>query len=305
MKKRLPHILGAAAILAVAAFVLLSQPWKERGEVSRSGEAKILFVGDMMFDRTIRSVAESKGYDHLFSCVGDYLDGFDLVVGNLEGPVTPAPSLSQGTKPGDFGNTTFTFDPQVAEALARHNVRMVSLGNNHIFDMGRDGIDSTVDMLDRAGMRWFGAPGRAQTATTTIDGVRVGLVAFNQFVGENDPERAARAVAAVRGQADLVVAYAHWGDEYAPANALQKRVARRLVDAGADLVVGSHPHVIQESEVYGGGQIHYSLGNFIFDQYWEEAVRTGGGLEVTWKNGALTVKPVEFDIKRGGTTCLK
>lgn len=302
--KRTVAIAGAVAIALLAgAWFAFGSDYSFR-QAGKRGDARLLFVGDMMFDRTIRSIAEKKGYDHVFSCVTDYLDDFDLVVGNLEGPITPAPSRSSGTGPGDPGNTTFTFDTAVARALADANVGAVSLGNNHIYDMGRDGIDSTVAELDAAGVRWFGVPGGRQSATTTAGDARVALVAFNQFVGENDPERAAKAVASLRGQADLVVAYAHWGDEYVGENDFQRRVARKLVDAGVDLVVGSHPHIVQGSEAYGGGQIHYSLGNFIFDQYWEEAVRTGGGLEATWKDGRLSVKPVSFDIRRDGTTCL-
>ncbi len=265
----------------------------------------LLFVGDMMFDRTMRNVAEAKGYDYLFSCVDRYLDSFDMVIGNLEGPITENPSLSTGTKPGGAGNTTFTFDRDVARALSHNNIRMVSLGNNHIYDFGAAGARSTMNELKKRGVEYFGAPNGSMVATTTVRGVKLAFVSFNQFLGQNDPEKTKDAVAKIKGESDFVAVYSHWGEEYSPATDYEKKLAREFIDAGADMVVGSHPHVIQEHEIYKGKHIFYSLGNFIFDQYWTESVRTGGGVEALVGNKVVLAKDVEFEISRGGKTCLK
>lgn len=266
-------------------------------------DAKILFVGDMMFDRTIRSIAEERGYDHMFSCVADYLNRFDAVIGNLEGPITDYPSRSANTLPGELGNTSFTFDPVVSGVLARHNVRLLSVGNNHISDFGREGRESTKKYLEQAGVLYAGIPNESQLITTTIDGVRVGFVAFNQFLGEGDEVKTVQVIQEARAESDYVIVYTHWGEEYVPATNYMKSLAHTFIDAGADMIIGSHPHVIQESELYKGKHIYYSLGNFIFDQYWTNEVKTGLGVEVTL-GADVTIREVFFDIGRDGRTCL-
>jgi poly-gamma-glutamate synthesis protein (capsule biosynthesis protein) len=281
------------ASIAVAAIIPLSFVHKE---------AKILFVGDMMLDRTIRTIGDKQGYDHLFSCVGGYLSGFDAVVGNLEGPITPAESKSLKTKPGEPGNTTFTFDPKVVSSLSKHNIKFVSLGNNHIMDFGREGLEITQVLLDKQDIVGFGSPIGSNAATTTINGKRIAFVAYNKFLGQSDPKKTIDTIAKLDPGYQIVV-YAHWGEEYVPANETEKNLAHQFIDAGADLVIGSHPHVIQEHEEYKGRHIYYSLGNFIFDQYWIPEVRIGQGVEATFSGDTIKVKDTAFDISRDGTTC--
>ncbi|MDP1624911.1 MAG: CapA family protein [bacterium] len=266
---------------------------------------RIAFVGDMMFDRTMRTIAEREGYEYLLSCTRDYLRGFDMAVGNLEGPITAHPSVSQGKKPGEPDNTRFTFDFAVAAALADAGFGAVSLGNNHIYDFGREGIDSTASALDTVGLLHFGAPGKGDVVTTTVNGLQLAFVAFNQFVGAANPVITETFIRDVRTTADFVTVYAHWGDEYEAENEYQRALARRFIDAGADIVIGSHPHVVQGHEVYKGKHIYYSLGNFIFDQYWEEAVRTGLVVEVSIDQGEVSVSERIIDIARTGLSCLR
>lgn len=266
--------------------------------------AKMLFVGDMMFDRTIRTIAEKNGYGHLFSCINSYLKSFDAVIGNLEGPITFADSWSVGTKPGVQGNTSFTFSPLSAYALANHNIRILNLGNNHILDRGREGIEATARVLEDNNLIYFGIPDGDIATTTEIGGIEIGFVNFNQFLGQNDPEKTISSIRSLKNRGMFAVVYAHWGDEYSPETEREVSWARSFVDAGADLVIGSHPHVIQSVETYKGKRIYYSLGNFIFDQYFSEDVRKGLGVEVSIVNKDVTYKEVFFDIARDGTTCL-
>lgn len=266
---------------------------------------KLLFVGDMMFDRTIRNIAEEKGYNYIFSCIGDYLKSFDLVIGNLEGPITNFVSISRNTKPGEVGNTAFTFDTNITEVLASNNIKMVNLGNNHILDQRIFGMDNTIKELEKVGIVYFGAPGGPIIGTTKLRGYKLAVVNFNQFLGEINPEKTIEAIWQAKRDADLVAVYSHWGDEYLPAREYEKALAHSFIDAGADLIIGSHPHIIQEYEMYKGKNIHYSLGNFIFDQYFTDEVKTGGGVEVIFDGQTLSDKEVRFDIRRDGTTCLK
>ncbi len=281
-----------------------------------SRSARLLFAGDMMFDRTIRSKVEAaagiagssaskdKGYDLPFSCMADYMKSFDTVVANLEGPITEYLSTSAGTLPGQPGNTSFTFAPDVARALYDNNVRVANLGNNHSSDKGRAGANSTQAYLFKAGVAHFGSPTGNNATTTTIGGYQVAFINFNQFLGLDDPEVTVSAIQNLRADADFIFVYTHWGEEYVPANDYQKDLARRFIDAGADMVIGSHPHVIQESEMYKGKYIFYSLGNFIFDQYWDETVRKGMGIEVSLSPDGISVKEQLFESMRDGRTCL-
>ncbi len=143
--------------------------------------------------------------------------------------------------------------------------------------------------LDEAGVAYFGLPQNFGTdaiaTTTTINGYKIAFVNYNQFLGQSDPEKTIQAIWKARSftgdNAKFVVVYAHWGDEYVPETEMQRVLAHRFIDAGADVIIGSHPHIIQSHESYNGKDIYYSLGNFIFDQYWNEDVRKGMGVEVT------------------------
>ncbi len=106
------------------------------------------------------------------------------------------------------------------------------------------------------------------------------LISYNEF-SWGSRERALSSLRALDPTVDFLVLYAHWGVEYenVPTPA-QTVLAREFVDAGADLVVGSHPHVVQAHEVYNGAPIYYSLGNLVFDQYWDDSVRCGAVLSV-------------------------
>lgn len=270
--------------------------------------ASIVFVGDMMFDRTILAMSEEEGGDFLFSCIADYLKGFDLAVGNLEGPITEYQSVSRGTVPGDAGNTRFTFPTSTASLLARSGIGAVSLANNHSLDFGRSGVASTRVFLSAAGVGFFGDPvdPMKKSLVIPVGGLNIAFVGFNQFLGVDS---IARTVAEIErmdseGETGAIVVFAHWGDEYAPVNEGQKEAARAFVDAGADLVVGAHPHVIQEPETYRETPIYYSLGNFMFDQYWEEGVRTGTALEALFKGDEVSVTPRIVKSSRTSGPCL-
>jgi poly-gamma-glutamate synthesis protein (capsule biosynthesis protein) len=273
--------------------------WGQKG-------GSMLFVGDMMFDRTIRFMAEEEGGDYFFACVADYLKGFDAVVGNLEGPITANSSVSRTTRPGDDGNTTFTFPTSTAGLLARNGVTAVSLANNHILDFGRAGVGETRAGLRSAGIGYFGDPldPLAKSTIVRVGGFDVALIGFNQFLGVDSVAGTVAEIARLRGTVDHVIVFAHWGDEYVPANEFQKFAAHAFVDAGADAVIGAHPHVVQEHETYKGALIYYSLGNFIFDQYWEESVRRGMVLEASIGEGGMSFVPRYVVRERSSGPCL-
>jgi poly-gamma-glutamate capsule biosynthesis protein CapA/YwtB (metallophosphatase superfamily) len=278
----------------------------QNDQILAQQQAKVLFGGDMMFDRSVRTAIEQKGGDFIFSCIDPILKDKDLVVANLEGPITDNASISQGSSPGDSNNFTFTFAPSTAQLLYDHNVRMVNLGNNHIMNFRRDGLVQTKDYLTRAGVRYFGdpdVPDPEKTARIDVHGIPLSFVNWSDWTSDNTDITAA-AVRSEHEAGRVVVVYTHWGEEYVPATDRQKRLAHNLVDEGADIVIGSHPHVVQEHEVYKGKNIYYSLGNLIFDQYWMESVTHGLMLEVTFtKTGVSQVKEIPVVLNRDRRTC--
>jgi len=320
-KNKLIWAIGAGVVAMVAMFTIwpfrlggraFLKSWQNEPIVIKSAKAspsiapsaspveeiKLLFLGDLMFDRSIRQAARKNGNDFIFAKLADWLANNDLVVANLEGPITDNPSMSLNTLPGSDSNFIFTFDPSLAQALVDNNIRLVSLGNNHILNFGQTGLEATKQYLNGAGVAYFGAPGEERSIIKEIKGVKIGLVNYNQFIGNAAAEQAAtiEEIKKNKTQADIVIVYAHWGIEYdsVPKEVI-KNLARQFVDAGADLVIGSHPHVIQPMEEYQGKRIYYSLGNFVFDQYFSKAVRQG--LAVVVKINSAT-KQLEFEEKK-------
>ena len=272
-----------------------------------SHQAHIIFGGDMLFDRSVRTTIEQKGGDFIFSCMDPVLSKASLVVANLEGPITDNPSVSQASAPGDGNNYTFTQPTITGPLLYAHNVRLVNIGNNHMLNFSRPGLLQTKSYLDAAGVGYFGDPDALEAdkvARITVGGVNFSFVNWSDWTSDNTDHT----VAQVRAEAKsgrVVVVYTHWGIEYAPSSTPRMQaLAHQFVDAGASIVIGSHPHVVEEHERYHGVDIYYSLGNFIFDQFWEPAVDHGLMLDVgfSWA-GVASVREIPIVIGRDRRPC--
>ncbi len=271
-------------------------------------EAKILFTGDLMFDRYVRTKALQFGEEHTLGGVAEFLAQADFVAGNLEGPITSTTSQSMGTTVGDPKNMRFTFPTTTPELLVRYNFGLVSLGNNHMLDFGREGVEETKRLLASVGIEIIGDPLRTapDIVVKEVQGIRIAFVAYNEFFGQSleDVEEAVRVAKETR-EPDAVFVMAHWGEEYLE-NPPERIIhaGRRFIDAGAHLVIGSHPHVVQPYEDYGSGRIYYSLGNFVFDQYWNEEVRCGGAVIAVVSPSGITYTEQNIGMERDGSTVL-
>ncbi len=233
----------------------------------------VTFVGDMMFDRHVRKIADRISYENLFTHMKSRLAKSNLVVGNLEGPITNFNTIyTHGSIPYNY---TFTFDPKVADILRDANFGVVSLDNNHIFDYGRDGAKQTEANLNSVGILHFGNPDDRKILYKEIEGIKLAFLSYNQFI-RPDLAGLLENIQIADKKSDYVIVYPHWGNEYefVPTTA-QVSLAHQFIDHGADIVIGAHPHVIQSKETYKGKPIYYSLGNFIFDQYFNEDVKCG------------------------------
>lgn len=279
-------------------------------EVSVRGTVKILFVGDMMFDRYIRQSVERHGddYEYIFLGIKDELSKYDLVVGNLEGPITDKESVSVGTAMDEKKNLVFSFDPAVAKTLAASDIKLVNIGNNHILNQGEEGLTETKKNLDAAGVQYFGDADANEQGDVlkTIGGTKVGIVNYN-YSEAGSFEKALEDISTLKGHADILVAYPHWGTEYKSGDPGQeiRKEAYKLIDAGADLIIGTHPHVVQTSEIYHDKKIYYSLGNFIFDQYFQKETRQGMGVELTIDPDLkMEFRDLKFVMNKNGQTII-
>jgi len=224
----------------------------------------------------------------------------DLVVGNLEGPITENASVSMFTEPGGNNNYTFTFPTNTAKLLAKNNIKIVSLDNNHTNNFGQEGIASTKKYLTEAGVNYFG---NYTIYRTKYGNTNISFISYNEFGGES-VEKIAEEIREEKNNGQMVFVYAHWGDEYVAPPARVKNAAKLFVQSGADLIVGSHPHVILPSEKINGVPVYYSLGNFIFDQYWNKDVSTGLVLEINVSSGKIKTIEHKVSLNRDGRTCL-
>lgn len=237
--------------------------------------ATITFVGDIMLDRHIRHRAQTQGYEPILADLTHVLTQSDVVVGNLEGPVTTYPPMSIGSEIKSPENFTFTFEPESLPLLYDNNIRIVSIGNNHIMNFGDEGLFQTRQFLSENTISYFGDPQENMPLVINIAGQQIGFVSYNQFLDVSS-SRTLSHIQSLETQVDHTIVYAHWGNEYEKqAHETQRILARAFIEAGADLVVGAHPHVVQDNEIYNDRHIYYSLGNFIFDQYWNDDVRCG------------------------------
>ena len=249
----------------------------------------ILLAGDVMLDRGVGwYVARQGGGDWRFPWhfVADRLSSADLVFLNHEGVMSDVGQDAGGVH-------SFNFPLDALDGLLFAGVDVVSLANNHIFDWGAAALCSTQRRLYEHGIGTVGAgcsyaEANAPYIHTFDDESRVGFLGYTSFypngaagdthpgISDYTPGNMQGRINALREEVDVVFVSMHWGEEYqSTSNAEQQRVGRMLIDAGADVVVGHHPHTIQEVEGYNGGWIFYSLGNFIFDQYFSEETMEG------------------------------
>ena len=256
------------------------------GAASDDPKISIAFVGDIMLADTPGKVIR-QGRDPLAG-FASLLRSADIRVGNLECVVA-----TQG-KPEPGKPFTFRAHPRTLKVLKRH-FDVVSVANNHSGDFGPVAFSEMLDRLDRQGIAYFGGGKNLAQAHTPLvierNGLRLALLGYNEFfprsfeadhdspgIAWSEDEQVRLDITRARSQyrADLVIPVMHWGLEHEPlASPRQRQLARLMIDAGADAVVGGHPHVTQDTETYRGKPIIYSLGNFLFDSFSDEDNNTG------------------------------
>lgn len=271
---------GLYFIPAVEIRIQSPQLGEERREEKIEEPLSLIFVGDIMLGRNVQLLGERFGEDYPFRKVKDLLVQYDIAVGNLEGPVlvgeprTPANSFK------------FVFPTSSSAVLGAAGFDLVSLANNHTVDFGQKGYEETVVHLAEEGISSFGHPvreGAAYIKRIEQKNKKLAFFGYNATYPSFDEKSALSEISEEKESFpdELIFVFMHWGEEYSSSsNIFQKQLARKFIDAGTTAVIGSHPHVVQEFELYKNRPIFYSLGNFVFDQYFSKETQDGLMLSV-------------------------
>lgn len=288
-------------LLFFAFFVLFSLAYAQ----DNNSSIRLLFAGDVMLDRYVKKRVDEKfngDYGKIFEKISNYLNSFDYVSVNLEGPIS-----NKGKKVGSI--YSFRMTPEVLTFLQKVNIKIFNLANNHIWDYGKVAFRDTLINLKNNGFFYYGAGENSDKAFAplilTKSGMRIGILGFSDFLSyleakENQPGLAVvssksfqSSIKEAKKRADVLIVTFHWGNEYQhePSDR-QRKIARQAIDLGADLIVGHHPHIVQKIEKYKDKFIFYSLGNFVFDQNFSQDTMKGGLVEIEIENKKM--KNVHF-----------
>jgi poly-gamma-glutamate capsule biosynthesis protein CapA/YwtB (metallophosphatase superfamily) len=258
-------------------------------------EISLLAVGDVMLARKLDRLIREKGMDYPFLMTREILSEADIAFANLESPLS-----DQGAKLDGKG-IWFRGNPENKEALVQAGFDVISLANNHALDYDAPALLQTIELLEAAGIKPVGGGENIDEARRHViierEGIRVAFLAYSEMADivwsykhprmlkatEEIPgiaplvvEQIIEDIEKAKEQADYVFLSLHWGVEYKEMpEDYQIEIAHQLIDAGADVILGHHPHCLQGVEVYRHGLIAYSLGNFVFDQNWSDETREG------------------------------
>ena len=260
----------------------------------------VLLVGDIMLDRGVENLIKQNSIYYSFKKISQFLRGIDIVFGNLEGPII--------NNPLEFpaNSLKFTFNPQVIKGASWCNFNLFSLANNHTLDMGKEGLEETKEWLKKYGINFVGNP--LFSISDDLDSAffrdNITFLAFNRifpFIAkEEEIIKTIKMVKSSKPDNFLIVSL-HWGEEYKLNNSsAQQKLAHQIIEAGADLIIGHHPHVVQNIEKYQGKLIFYSLGNFIFDQYFSPDTQQGlaVGLEIYPDRLFFRLFPLQINLSQ-------
>lgn len=253
-----------------------------------------LAVGDIMLSRNVAAASLKAGDDNYpFEKASDLLKSTNFNFANLEGPVATGTPV--------VGGHSLVFGESAAslQSLKDYNFQIINLANNHAFDQGLAGIDKTISTLNNLGVTHEGAGDNLdqawQPAVVSSGGLQICFVGAsyasindggkttNDYVARiGDIAHLQSAINTAKSECDFVVVTMHAGTEYTRLpNAAQTAFAHAAIDDGADVVIGAHPHWVQNIEKYKNKYIFYSLGNFIFDQAWSQDTMQGLTLKMT------------------------
>jgi len=246
-------------------------------------------VGDIMLSRGVGDIIKTHDPLYPFKHITQELTQYDILFGNLESPLSTRGSPCKGKDP----HITFRADPIAVQGLKATGFNILSLANNHILDYGKDALTDTNRCLDEHGIKYIGVNKKKSQSPVIIEklGLRIAFLSYtsypipklnrhkrhNTYVGQLKIEYVRSDINRLKQyyKPDVTIISVHWCIDYARYPIpFQMEYAREMIDLGADLIIGHHPHVIQGIEEYKEGLIIYSLGNFIFDEPFQETKKS-------------------------------
>ena len=291
-----------------------SENFTSQAQLTENETITIILVGDIMLDRGVEYMIKTEGkgdFRFPFLKIADELQKADILFGNLEGPIS-----DKGTKVGSI--YSFRNDPKSIEGLTFAGFDVISLANNHVFDYGREALEDTLLRLKTAGIDYLGAGFNEKEAYSPIikelNDTKIAFLVYTNlgpetwkageensgiaWISENNLETIKRDIEKVKKESDILIVSLHSGEEYQKTpTQFQIEFSRAFIDAGADLVIGHHSHIIQPNEKYKDGWIFYSLGNFVFDQNFSEETMRGQILKIIIENNKIKeVVPINIKI---------
>ena len=224
-------------------------------------------AGDLGLGRFITSIArDKKDFNWSFQNVSTILQSNDFNLANLESPII------SNCPEGKTGTFTFCGDERFLPVL-KNNKLILNLANNHMFNYSQDGFTQTKNFLNQTNINYFYSHNSdTEFIKKEINGISFGFIGFDFITNPKlNQNTLINMVKKYDSQVNWLIVSIHWGNEYLP-KPEQWRIdlAHKLIDSGADIIHGHHPHVLQSTEIYKNKPIFYSLGNFIFDQNWSK-----------------------------------
>ncbi len=297
-------LFAGASFLIKPEFVEITSTSTQSSVLSSEEPIRIILAGDIMLDRGVEYMIEKYGggnFEFPFLKIADEFQKADVVFGNLEGPIS-----DKGEKVGSI--YSFRNNPESMEGLNFAGFNVLSLANNHAFDYGKEAFEDTLKRFKETGINYVGAGFNESEAygpvIKEINGTKIGFLAYTDLGSPYWKATAnASGIAWINGElldlvrqqiketkekVDILIVSLHSGEEYTETpTQFQIEFSKAAIDAGADLAVGHHPHVVQKPEIYNGKYIFYSLGNFIFDQAFSEETMEGQIVEILIENGKI------------------
>ncbi|MCK9452753.1 MAG: CapA family protein [Bacteroidales bacterium] len=259
------------------------------------------FVGDIFpgnLPYTIGFGVQSEFEKHLgenwSKALSDLFNASDLVFGNFEAPLIED-TILRNFKP-------FCGHPEFVKLLKESGFKVVNIANNHMLQYGEKNFDSTIGIINDTEIKVIGnlIEGKPNIEVLEVNGLKIAMVGFNDIHDHVNNGKYAELSLEIIDQtitsihADIKIVSLHWGSEYMSVPSREQiEIAHKIIESGANLIIGHHPHVIQPVEKYKNGLICYSLGNFIFDMHWSKSTREGLIVDVI----VDVKKPTEFDFK--------
>lgn len=287
-------------LFACATFVSLQFPTKQvlgiLFDYSRTTPESALFVGDVMLARDVESRIADIGNERFFERVRPLHQASKYVIANFEASIpeehVPTPAMT----------FSFSVDESLVSLLDDAQISHVSLANNHAFDNGEEGYENSFKVLTEASLTAFGHPMNITASSSsiiTLDERKIGIVGIHSVWKEPSRDAIVEEMKRLTSVTDIQIVYIHWGNEYIGTHSpAQEEFAQFLVKSGADIIIGHHPHVIEDIQLVEGVPVFYSLGNYVFDQYWNTEVRTGLALRLSVERHAYVFDLIPIAIDR-------